>query len=1299
MPGSFKPPDGFDFTSPDQWPAWRERFKRYRLASALHKEDEDIQISALVYSMGPEAENILQSFGSAADTFSAVVKKLDEYFIPKRNFIAERQTFEQRNQAEWESNEQYIRILFAQADKCDFADKQERLRDRLLAGMKDKELSKKIQLKALEESVTLDTVIQMLRNTDIIEGDRRAHEQAGGVQRVYQGRHQTQAKANHNKQEKKSRAKYNSYQKKASASQTCRYCGYARHDSPRECPARGKTCAKCGKRDHFAAVCLSKLPGRVTETSASTKQNEAMPFLGETETAGRSDWRINVTIDGERCTFKADSGADVNVLSRRQYEMFKKAPPLAPADRKLQSVGHALNIVGMFRADVSYKEMSLNQQTFYVIDTCENLLSRETCSNLGILRFVDDIQHDVYGETGLMKTSPVKLEVRAEAVPVAVTSARKIPIPLLKPVEEELLRMERDGIIRPVTGPTEWCSPMVPVKKAGGKVRITVDYKHLNKAVQREVFPIPTLEQLTSKFSGATLFSKLDAASGFYQLPLDERSSELTTFITPFGRKAFLRLPMGLNMAPECFQRKMEEMMKDLPGVICYMDDIVCYGDEATHDMRLEAVMQRIEGSGLKLNREKCELRKPSVVFLGMKISKEGLQVDEDKLEAVRSLKAPTDVKQLRSLLGVINHLGRFVPHVQETLKPLNDLLRGNTAWSWSHAQQNALDEVKKLLTHSPVLAFFDPTKETVVSADASSFGIGGCILQRHGKSLKPVAFCSRTLTDTETRYAQIEKELLGATWTCEKFHMFLSGLPEFRLELDHKPLIPLINSKKLEDAPLRCQRMLMRLMHYNGTAVFVPGKEHIIPDYLSRNPRKMSEDRICTVMKQEVFEHCAAVISELPASTKKLEEISKCQQQDDLLRMAAEQIQNGWKEIAKTGPLSEFFKERNQLSVLHMKFGPLIMNGQRLVIPGSMKADVLSKLHDDGHFGLNKCRERARVSVWWPGIGADLKQYLSACSFCQINSPSQKREPLLPTAVPTKVWSHIATDICHHGNTDYLVTVDILSRFLEIQKLPSITSAAVIERLKSLFSRYGIPDCVTSDGGTQYTSQSFREFASKYGFCHRITDPHMPSANGAAERAVRTAKWILKQNDPHLALLNYRATPIEATGCSPARLLMGRDLRTRLPEFSTEGGGLEKVRMRDTDQKKKMEKRYTKAHGARSLPSLEPGDSVRVKTDNEEHWSEEKALVTKKLNVRSYLISYRGATLRRNRRHLKLVSPAREASKEAKSDRAAISHKQDDFDYHVTYPTPSAQQHPSSQPAEQFRASPRVTRSGRVFG
>ena len=241
---------------------------------------------------------------------------------------------------------------------------------------------------------------------------------------------------------------------------------------------------------------------------------------------------------------------------------------------------------------------------------------------------------------------------------------------------------------------------MVPVNKSDGSVRITVNYKALNMAIIREVFPIPTLEQLTSQIRDATLFSKLDAASGFFQLPLDEESSKLTTSITSSGRKAFLRLPMGNSLAPECFQRKMEELLHDLPGVISYMDDIVCFGDEKTLDTRLKAVLQRINESGLKLNMKKCAFRKPVVHFLGMCLSRDGLKVDQSKIEAIQALSASSSTHELRSLLGMINHLCRFIPNIRSKLKPMYDLLKKDTVWAWSHPQQQALQDVKQLISN-----------------------------------------------------------------------------------------------------------------------------------------------------------------------------------------------------------------------------------------------------------------------------------------------------------------------------------------------------------------------------------------------------------------------------------------------------------------------------------------------------------------------------------------------------------------------------------------------------------------------
>ena len=1254
MPG-FHPPEAFDFTSPEKWPAWRDRFIRYRLASGLHKDGE-VQVAALIYSMGPQAEHIISTLKLTTEQskdFAFVQGKLDQYFIPRRNFIAERHNFELRCQGSTETNESYIRALFSLAEHCGFADTDERIRDRLISGMSDRELSRKIQLQSLEEEVSMATVISMMRNVEIVSSrdssgsfdvsrvraaaqHGQPHQQPQHARQRQQGRQQQHHRRHQHKRQQQQPATQRRQQERHTDSSTiCRYCGRDRHLSPRDCPAKGKICANCQKMDHFASVCRS--PGVRQIEHAGSREPLAPPdaFVGDIGNAC-VPWRVTVSLSGQEVTFKVDSGADVSILSLRTFKRLN-LPCLEHTSSTLTSVGGLLKVEGKLQGTVAYKNKA-EPETFYVIDCADDLLSRSACSRLGILQFTGEVHQDVFGEAGLMKTTPISIRLRDDAVPVAVSTARHIPLPLMKPVEEELKKMEEQGVIVSETEPTDWVSALVPVPKTSG-VRITVDYKKLNQAVKREVFPIPTLEQLTSKLSGATLFSKLDASSGFYQIPLDEASSKMTTFITPFGRKRFLRLPMGISLAPECFQRKMEEMLDGLPGVIVYMDDTVVFGDAASHDVRLEAVIRRIHESGLKLNKTKCEFRRDEVKFLGMQISKNGIGVDEEKLEAIQQLKQPTNVTELRSLLGMVNYLCRFVPHIQERLRPLNDLLKKDTAWNWTPQQQQALDDVKAAVTSAPVLAFYDPARETVVSADASSYGIGGCILQKHGSVYKPVAFCSRSLTDTETRWAQIEKELLAATWTCEKMHMFLCGLPSFQLHLDHKPLIPLINTKNLVDAPIRCQRMLMRLMRYNAAAVFVPGKQHVVPDFLSRHPLQQ-HDAIGAVLQKDVHGFCERIFNDLPATPQRLVEISQAQQADELLQRVVQQTLSGWKEGAKYADMTEYFSARGEISVLYLTSGTLLMYGRRVITPPSMRKDMLNRLHDDGHFGLSKCRQRAAESVWWPQIGIDLKHHVEHCVFCQVNAPAQHAEPLVTTPTPSRPWTHIAADVFHFNNSNWLVTVDLFSRYLEIQRLPSLTSPAVIEKLKRLFSRLGIPDLMTTDGGTQFTSSSFSAFTKSYGFTHRITDPHTPSSNGAAERAVRTAKWILRQKDPHLALLNYRATAVEATGYSPARLLMGRELQSRLPVAQQAVKMTwQHAQLRDGRRKRKLESTFNRRRGARTLPQLLPGDRVRIRTEKEEHWSE-PAIVMEKVSRRSYLVELRGSLYRRNRRHLMLIPP-----------------------------------------------------------
>ncbi|KAI4884911.1 hypothetical protein NFI96_000924, partial [Prochilodus magdalenae] len=195
---------------------------------------------------------------------------------------------------------------------------------------------------------------------------------------------------------------------------------------------------------------------------------------------------------------------------------------------------------------------------------------------MGLVKRVRQVS-DTGEEFGLLKTQPVKIMLQENAQPYAVHTARRIPIPLLKPVKEELERMEANDIIQKVTEPTEWYAPMVPAPKKSGKVRICADLKRLNKAVKRKRFILPTAEEIIAGLSGSTVFSSLDAAAGFWQIPLDKDSQRLTTFITPFARYCFKRLPFGITSAPEIFQRKMVETLEGLQGVSVYMDDIIVH--------------------------------------------------------------------------------------------------------------------------------------------------------------------------------------------------------------------------------------------------------------------------------------------------------------------------------------------------------------------------------------------------------------------------------------------------------------------------------------------------------------------------------------------------------------------------------------------------------------------------------------------------------------------------------------------------------------------------------------------------
>ena len=348
---------------------------------------------------------------------------------------------------------------------------------------------------------------------------------------------------------------------------------------------------------------------------------------------------------------------------------------------------------------------------------------------------------------------------------------------------------------------------------------------------------------------------------------------------------------------------QMSKCLGHLEGVVCQVDDILVFGrDRTEHDERLKAVMEHLKTAGVTLNERKCEFAVDQVNYLGHVVSADGIKPDPDKVKAILEMRQPTDVTSVRSLLGMANFLSKFIPHLSSKTKPLRDLLNKHNAWTWGSAQQHAFETLKSALASNKVLQLYDPTKKTVVSADASSYGLGAVIMQQQDDGeFQPIAFASRSLTEAESKYAQIEKEALAATWACERFNMYIQG-KHFILETDHKPLVPLLTTKRLDDIPIRIQRFHMRLMRYYFDIVHVPGKQLIVADTLSRAPLAEADPGD---LEPETIAYVNVIMESLPATERRLYEIKLQTEQDPILQQVLKYTKDGWPRIISEVPES----------------------------------------------------------------------------------------------------------------------------------------------------------------------------------------------------------------------------------------------------------------------------------------------------------------------------------------------------------------------------------------------------------
>ena len=861
MAENLLPPRQFNIGSSDQyseWKTWIASFEIYAAALELEKKPGTVQLATMLHCLGPSVQRIFTTLPGDKSSLKEARLVLEGYFAPKRNVVAERYRFRSRQQYANEPIDVYLTALRELIKTCEFGElEDEMLRDQIV----EKCFSRRLKERLLsQDDLDLAKAVKIARNTEnaVNEArllhDRQLNEPLENVQRVHAGR------------------KFSCYR-----------CGSTEH-KPDECHAKNKKCNKCSKIGHFARVCRSsqtrkdnqKVKEREIVNRKKNKRYKVRAVEGQAESSGEQDSasqsdeeyvlyiknkddHLLISVNGRKIKTVADTGCKQNIISSQLYkEQFKRCP-LKRTNKKFVTYGqqNPLQCLGYFDADLTTGMKSINEHVYVIEGHAESLLGRQSCFDLDILKQVkvmnigdvsctkvnsdklnllveeyDDLFHGLGNITNFAHKINIDPNVKAVSQPL-----RRIPLSQMEVVSDEIDKMLDNGVIEKSTKPSPWVSNIVVVPKQSGGIRLCCDYRELNKAIIRERHVLPKVDDTLNSLSGSRYFAKIDARSGFLQLSLAEESRHLTTFITNSGCFQFKRVPFGLSDISETFQRVMEEILFGLDGVEISVDDVIVHArtiDELI--VRLRKVFERCRQRNLKLNPSKCEFGLTEIKVLGHVVTSQGIKPDPAKTKAIRDAPMPRNVSELKSFLGLCGYVSKFIPHYADIVEPLRELTRKGANWLWTVRQSRAFNDLKSVLSSEQVLACFKLGFPTLLITDASPVGLGAVLVQKQGDNeFKPIAYISRSLSPTEKRYAQIEREALACVWAVERFHNYLFG-NEFVLCVDNKPLTSLLAPDCKKILPPRIQRLAWRLYQYNYKIEHVAGKMNIA-DLLSRLP------------------------------------------------------------------------------------------------------------------------------------------------------------------------------------------------------------------------------------------------------------------------------------------------------------------------------------------------------------------------------------------------------------------------------------------------------------------------------
>ena len=640
----------------------------------------------------------------------------------------------------------------------------------------------------------------------------------------------------------------------------------------------------------------------------------------------------------------------------------------------------------------------------------------------------------------------------------------------LTTVEEEVLKMLENGVIeecKPNSSSKGWNSPILLVPKKDGSWRFCIDFRKLNAATWKVNAPLPRISELLEEAAGAKIFSKMDLASGYWQIPVSKQSRGFLAFESGKRQYQFKVMPFGISNAPAIFQRLIDSLVGDIPGVSGYIDDIVIYSkDRASHLKAIEEVFKRLKRFRLKANVRKCEFCLPSVEAFGFTISAGKVTPSEKRAEALARLVKPENEKQVQKFLGMANYYRGLIGHFADHEEPLRKFCK--TA-EWTPDCDKAYDALVRKLGELPaVYPNYLENTTLEVHTDASNVAVAGVLMQkRRDNTTYPVAFFSRILKEpAERNYSATEKELLAVHNSLMYFRHYI-GAKKVLVKTDHRPLLGILQTK---ESPFgaRWSRRIFQLAEFNYEVQYVEGTRNVVPDYLSR---------MVHVIRVE------------------------------------------WESLAEMQRLDrEVVKIRDSHPDALLEAGIVYVVGEdgalQVVLPRALQREAMAEAHGEGHFGLKKSLHRVRQNFFWPGMAKDVEQFVHDCGTCAVKQTGRRPVGELQHIEKGGVWESLAMD--HFGpfrvgtndkKAWVILVVDLFTKYAEAKLVSDVGSAHVVLFLQEIFARHGYPKSVLTDNGAAFVSEAVRQVYENGGVKGKHSTPYNPQGNGVVERLVRTIK------------------------------------------------------------------------------------------------------------------------------------------------------------------------------------------------